>query len=1292
MSKDVYELDIKSTADLLSTFGTWFAQQTNVAQQNADSSDLFLSQHVVNLVSNVRFRHQNLDNHTSSVLRFTNIRISRPYWWGEEGKEEEQPLTPEIARMKNLTYGSYVCARLQEDVYKPRYDSPTGLGFTPAPVGSASTSHLSTAGIGVGEAKYGTLLSTTEITPDQFLLTVPVILGSFACNTQRAWFVHKEYSVQLDGTYSVGGLHKVLSPIKKTAYNWAFTQELYNKTQRCFLLEIRCSPFFRRFCATSTLKIAYWLKTADNGTQPPVPAQPGAKQPWKAIQHSSRVTPKPAQLLMEIPFNAVKIPVLAVYLALGCAFVDILPAMQRVSKGFWYPEFDVQIQDLLDDCPCKTQDDALIYISQCLYLHQQKKTNKLGYVNSEVSHAATELNGIASLPVAATTPAEPFSREKQIEYGKRVLRDEVLPRLLELEFTDEHQEAHDQVDKRHALSLLVWQLLMQSSGRMPLDDRDHLAYVRFDTNGPLLAGLVRQQLGKYMKQIQCLMPKFKQTASKKKETRLIFLPKLFKQNKMTSAILLSIRTGKFVKRSGVTQPLDQMNPASIMSHLTRLWSTMNVNVAASSARSVHKSHAYFIDAAEVPEGKQCGLVMHSAFGAFVGKGSSPSLLISVLQQHLLEEDRTSTRVNATDKRLLIPLREWNAMAIDTLRGWTDDFQQCASIVVEGVCLGFTAAPERFVQLFHNLRSSFSIDVYSSIYWNRTLRAIEIFCGDGRIMRPLWNVKRMHAVGLACLQQWTPHEWFVEGALEYVDASEERMLCKAFSFANLQSRALAGEQCTHMEIDASFWMGASPNQINFANFNQGPRITYQSSMYKAAVPRHLDPTFMFKGKQTLFHTQKRLITTLVTRSMPETYNTHTINAVVGIEPWDGWNQEDSVTVRSGFINQGGFVTLYEVPYRDSQQKRLSNREIYEKPTVANCVVMKRKSYAGLQANGLPLIGTMIYDGDPVIGKTCLLNLSQHKKRLTDVPAEATRNRSCVSIFHSGDPAMVIQVIAGVSSQGLEFRKVVLQAVRIATVGDKIAIDQGNKGVISKIVEDEDMPFNPMTGMRPDCLMHPLALPGRMTNGVPKTGQAAKAIALSDKPLGLDATPFRDNCVTQVQDALHAAGFVKHGEEVLYNGKTGRRLACMIFMGIMPYQRMKQQVCDKLHVRSTGQRVVVTRQPAEGKARDGGIRFGEMEKDCCISYGARAIVDEQLTVKSDACLIPVGSRCGIIAIGSKRPVCRYCKPEDKCIIYYVRSTMACKIFIQEMFCMGIDVRLKLKPTGETITYNEVHEEQV
>ena len=274
----------------------------------------------------------------------------------------------------------------------------------------------------------------------------------------------------------------------------------------------------------------------------------------------------------------------------------------------------------------------------------------------------------------------------------------------------------------------------------------------------------------------------------------------------------------------------------------------------------------------------------------------------------------------------------------------------------------------------------------------------------------------------------------------------------------------------------------------------------------------------------------------------------------------------------------------------------------------------------------------------------------------------------------ESGIIESVMLTTDREGYKMAKVKCRSVRVPQIGDKFASRHGQKGTIGMTYRQEDLPFT-MEGITPDIIVNPHAIPSRMTIGHLIECLSSKVAAL--RGLEGDATPFTDVTVDSISADLHKLGYQKYGNETVFNGFTGRKIDMLIFFGPTYYQRLKHMVDDKIFSRARGPVQILTRQPTEGRARSGGLRFGEMERDCMISHGAAPFLKERLVDVSDKYRVHICENCGLIAqanLQSQRYECKNCNNVNF-NISQVYIPYACKLLFQELMAMHIAPRMNL-----------------
>ena len=392
-------------------------------------------------------------------------------------------------------------------------------------------------------------------------------------------------------------------------------------------------------------------------------------------------------------------------------------------------------------------------------------------------------------------------------------------------------------------------------------------------------------------------------------------------------------------------------------------------------------------------------------------------------------------------------------------------------------------------------------------------------------------------------------------------------------------------------------------------------------------------------------------------------------IVAIMTYSGYNQEDSIMFNEASVDRGLFsATVYHTE-KDEDKKIHGDEEIRCKPDKNRTKGMKFANYEKLNPRGVMEENSLIDNKDIIIGKV--------------IPIKAARNdhtkvikyRDQSRIYRTKEDTYIDKNYVHRNGDGYTFAKIRVRAYRKPRIGDKFSSRHGQKGTIGNIVPEADMPFT-AEGLRPDIIINPHAIPSRMTIGQLKETLLGKVL-LELGGFG-DGTSFGDFSVKEIRNILLNMGKEIGGEEILYNGMTGEQIETSIFFGPAFYQRLKHMVADKAHSRSIGPMVVLTRQPAEGRARDGGLRFGEMERDCMISHGASRFTQDRIYYASDRFKVPICKKCGLISIYNDekhKHLCTTC--ENRTDFSIVNIPYACKLLTQELISMNIAPRFV---TGE------------
>jgi len=399
-----------------------------------------------------------------------------------------------------------------------------------------------------------------------------------------------------------------------------------------------------------------------------------------------------------------------------------------------------------------------------------------------------------------------------------------------------------------------------------------------------------------------------------------------------------------------------------------------------------------------------------------------------------------------------------------------------------------------------------------------------------------------------------------------------------------------------------------------------------------------------------------------------------NCVVAVLPFDGYNIEDAIVLSKSAVERGlGRTLFYRIYESESKQYPGGMRDNFEIPNADDNLrgYKGEKSYRLLEEDGIVASESRVSGGDILIGKTSPPRFMEEYREL-DTSGPYRRDTS-IGVRPS-ETGVVDTIMLTQSSEGGKMFKVRIRDMRSPEIGDKFASRHGQKGVVGLLAKAEDLPYT-ADGISPDVLINPHAFPSRMTVGMMMESITGKAAAMRGRKV--DASAFVGEKVDEVKSVMKDAGFKYSGKEIMYDGRTGKQFPVEVFIGVVYYQKLHHMVADKIHARARGQVQMLTKQPTEGRARGGGLRFGEMERDCIIAYGASMILKDRLLDESDKSDIFVCERCGLVAyhdVKQRRFYCRVCVDKGK--VSSVSVAYAFKLLLQEMSSLAIAPRLLIK----------------
>ena len=849
--------------------------------------------------------------------------------------------------------------------------------------------------------------------------------------------------------------------------------------------------------------------------------------------------------------------------------------------------------------------------------------------------------------------AESVEQAKRISYAKDMLQKEMLPHVSTL--------PNNESKKAFFIGYMVYRLANCALGRTNEDDRDHYGKKRLDMAGALFAGLFRQLFRRFTKETQMNM---KELIDQNRENS---LKNAIRSNIITHGLRYALATGNWgtnksgqVQKTGVAQVLNRLTFVSSLSHLRRLNTPLQKQGKLTKPRQLHNTHWGMVCPAETPEGQSCGLVKNLSMMAYVSVGT-PSIIVQDTLESLGTENLSE--VHPTN----IPGK--------------------TKIFVNGSWIGITNEPETIMKSLINKRRKDALSKEISIVNDYVNKEIKIYTDSGRSERPLFTVEnnqlKIKKSQIVKMNKYAKEQndddiltfdkCMQTGLIEYLDVEEEETAMIAMRFEDLKENKSYCSTYTHCEIHPSMILGVCASIIPFPDHNQSPRNVYQSAMGKQAIGVYSTNFNMRMDTLAyiLFYPQKPLVTTRTMDYLHFKNLPAGINAMVAIMCYTGYNQEDSIIMNQSSIDRGLFRSAFFRTYQTEEKNTIRKKETIEIPDIKVTSGLRHGLYSKLDNDGIISPSTRVSGDDIIIGKTDLI---LRFGEAIDQPSTGLRKlKKDISIpLRSSENGIVDTVMITNNYDGYRMVKVKCRSIRIPQIGDKFASRHGQKGTIGMTYRQEDLPYT-IEGISPDIVVNPHAIPSRMTIGHLIECLASKVASIRGDEG--DATPFSDVTVDAISRDLHYIGYQKHGNEVMYNGFTGRKVNMLIFFGPTYYQRLKHMVDDKIFSRARGPVQILTRQPTEGRARSGGLRFGEMERDCMISHGAARFLKERLMDVSDIYRVHVCENCGLIAeadIKAGSYKCRLC-PASKISQVYI--PYACKLLFQELLAMHITPKMIL-----------------
>jgi len=800
---------------------------------------------------------------------------------------------------------------------------------------------------------------------------------------------------------------------------------------------------------------------------------------------------------------------------------------------------------------------------------------------------------------------------------------------------------------------MVHELVRVHTGARPYDDRDDYINKRIDAAGWLMSLQLRQLFRPYLKTVRASLQRTMDTG------RALNVSAAIHPKKISAGIRIAMCTGVWGtsganrakgggQQVGVVQALTRMSIPAIVSHLRRVNTPVNKESKTVHPRQLHPSTFGVVCPMETPEGAGCGLVRNLALGVYTRTGYLRDVVARVLEHAPCRALVVSDDVGAAGVAVFINGCRY---------GVTSDATSLCAALRDARCRGVLP----FDVSIANMEAGPL----------RQTRQVIITCDAGCLMRPVFRTDRL-ADAAQILRDGGEGAWLRllrAGAVEYIDKDEETVCRIAVELGHVKTGRF-----THLELHPAAMLGLCGAAIPFSDHNQAPRNTYQCAMGKQSIGvPSTDWTTRADTVSMAMPAPQRSLTSSAFDELDRGDKLPTgQNLIVAIMCYTGFNQEDSLLMNQRAVDMGLLEVLVHKTYKE--ELRSSNHEAHE--IAAPSRLRRDGNCDAVQQTGIPEVGARLRNGDVVISKTVTTGTQANGDR-------EIRDRSTCVKQGIGSVSTVDAVIRYVSGDGYDAVKVRTCSRRRPGVGDKLTSRHGQKGVIGAVIPDRDMPFiasGPGRGLQPDIIVNPHAIPSRMTIGHLLEGLASKVAAATGRRM--DGTPFCGQSIGEVASMLEQHGMERWGNERCFNGKTGRPIEAEVMMTPVFYQRLRHMVEDKCHSRSRGPVQTLTRQPAEGRSRDGGLRVGEMERDCLFAHGAAAVVSDRMFEQSDPFVAPVCANCGSFAEHARpggsacradaaRAYCRECDTGES--VSMVSMPYATKLFLQEIAALNIEPRL-------------------
>ena len=830
--------------------------------------------------------------------------------------------------------------------------------------------------------------------------------------------------------------------------------------------------------------------------------------------------------------------------------------------------------------------------------------------------------------------------EFQIKRAETLLDWGLLPHL------GKHIE--NRKEKAQFLGEAACKLLELKLGWITPDDKDHYGNKVIKFAGQMLADLFRTAFRNLVRDMKYQLERSGQKRG------INAVAAAIRPGIITDKLNNAIATGNWGRgRVGVTQLLDRTNYLSTISHLRRIQSPLSRTQPNFEARDLHATHFGRICPSETPEGSNCGLVKNLALSGIIS--------VNVPSEEIVEKLYDLGTVHFFDAK--------------------EDLKKDGTrIFVDGRLIGYYKDGGELAQSLRDLRRNSKIHPHVGVSFHKSeiegsTRRLYVNCNAGRVLRPLIIIQDNKSLLTSelldkiskKLLSWT--DLLRMGILEVIDANEEENC-----YVTLDEKDT--KKHTHLEVFPPSILGAGASIIPYPEHNQSPRNTYESAMAKQSLgfSTPMMNTSTYVRQHLMLYPQVPIVNTKAMKLLGLEDRPAGQNCIVAVLPFDGYNIEDAIVLSQSSVDRGlGRTFFFRIYDAEAKQYPGGMRDSFEIPNAEDNIrgYKGERAYRLLEDDGVVASESPVKGGDILIGKT---SPPRFMEEYREFESSGPYRRDTSIGVRPSETGVIDTIVMTQSNEGGKMYKIRARDMRIPEIGDKFASRHGQKGVLGILAKAEDLPYT-ANGMSPDVLINPHAFPSRMTVGMMMESICGKAASLRGKRF--DGSAFVGEKMSEVKEVMDTHGFEYSGKETMYDGRTGKPFLVDVFIGVVYYQKLHHMVADKIHARARGQVQMLTKQPTEGRARGGGLRFGEMERDCLIAYGASMILKDRLLDESDKSDIFVCERCGLVAyhdVKQRKYVCRVCG--DKAKVSSVSVAYAFKLLLQEMQSLNVAPRLLIK----------------